>query len=108
LNGAVSFADAADEQHFDERLGLKIAPLQELMGVQDVRAGLAFSFPWKNGMVEVQLPKPKIRDQPAVLGINYEFKHDDLATLLSELDNLPPLSELLNHCLQVWGIGSAK
>lgn len=107
LNGVIRFSDAKDEGAFDERLGFDRAPLSGMVGTTDVRIGLFFSYPWQNGIVEVQLPKPKERSKLGTINFNYEFKFKDIETFLANLDDFGRLYASFKTFLKSLGIEGA-
>ncbi|MCG3112567.1 MAG: hypothetical protein MCM46_12200 [Candidatus Manganitrophus sp. SB1] len=91
LIGNIHFKDAEDEKKLDQLLGINRDRLIALSGVSDIRSGLSFSFPWKEGMIEVQVTKLKDRSQPAAMTFNYEFRYKDIDSFLRNLDLFPEI-----------------
>ena len=87
FNGLLRFESQADEHGFNERLGLDAGKMAAALKSTDVRVGLVVSFPWHNGVVEVQMPKPKDRAAPGLVNFNYEFGYTDIDSFLSNLDD---------------------
>jgi hypothetical protein len=88
LNGTIAFDDMPDERALDESLGIRASRLSELVGRDDFRAGLSVSCQWHGGTIEIQMPKPKDRLQPAAVNFNYEFGYTDIDSFLSCLDDV--------------------
>jgi len=107
LNGVIRFSDVKDEHAFDERLGVDRAPLSGMVRTTDVRMGLFFSYPWKNGIVEVQLPKPKDRSKLGTINFNYEFKYKDIDGFLANLDDFGKVYATFKSLLKSLGIEGA-
>lgn len=88
LNGLIAFTDAADEAEFDARLGIDRRRASALVEADDLRVSGGFSIPWRNGMIECGVSKPRDRAEPGRINFNYEFRHEEgIETLLANLDD---------------------
>jgi hypothetical protein len=108
LNGIIEFADIDDEQAFDERVGFRRKSLLSMTGEERTRIGFIFNFPWSDGIVEVQLPKPKIQSNPGVLNFNYEFEYKNIDAFLEYLDNFGKIYDKFNNLLQSLNLRRAQ
>lgn len=88
LNAGLSFSGDEDERQFDERLGLVRTKFEALAETKNVRMGAVFTAPWHKGMIEMQFAKPKEREQPGIVNLNYEFAYQDIDQFLGNLDDL--------------------
>ena len=104
LNGIIQFNDAQDEQKFDALLGITKKNLTEISNTDDVRVGIEFTFPWKNGMIAVQVSKPRDRKKPGKLQLNYEFWDKNLDVLLKNLDDFDQLYTKFIDLLHSWSV----
>jgi len=107
LNGNLRFADPDDEKAFDEILGFDRARLCQIAGTTDVRTGVFFSYPWNNGIVEAQLPKPKDRSKLGTINFNYEFKYQDIDSFLANLDDFGKVYASFKSFLKSLGVEGA-
>ncbi len=86
FNGNITFNGEEDEQEFDKNFGFNRNPLCDYTGTKDIRLGMAFSFQWLEGIVDVQIPKSKGPSGSCTINFNYEFKHDDMESFFVNLD----------------------
>lgn len=104
FNGIIEFKDEKEEHSFDERLGIGRNKLSTFTGTSEIKYGMTFSYPYSNGFIEVQLPKPKLPDmRQCGINFNYEFKYADMDSFVSNLDNIPSLYEKFNDLLRFLG-----
>ena len=105
FNGSIEFNDEKDEHSFDERLGIGRDKLSTFTGTSEIKYGMSFSYPYSNGLIEVQLPKPKIPNlRQCAVNFNYEFKYVDIDSFTSNLDNIPSLYGKFNELLRFLGV----
>jgi len=100
LNGIITFDDEKDEQKFDESLGIKRDPLCTYAGTKDIRLGMAFTFQWLEGLVDVQIPKSRGSSNSCTINFNYEFKDDNLESFLGNLNKVELINDKLKELLQ--------
>lgn len=100
LNGIITFIDEKDEQRFDEKLGINRKHLCAYADTIDVRFGMNFSFPWLEGIVNVQIPKLRELPLSCTINLNYEFKHDNMKSFLVNLDKVEKIHGKFMELLQ--------
>ena len=104
FNGIIKFDDRKEEETFDKQLGIEREKVINIFGFDDIRIGFSFSYPFNEGIVEVNLPKIKDRSKPGAINFNYEFKYKDIESFLGNLDDLPLIYEKFNIIIDLLNI----
>jgi len=104
FNGIIKFDDRKEEETFDKQLGIEREKVINIFGFDDIRIGFSFSYPFNEGIVEVNLPKIKDRSKPGAINFNYEFKYKDIESFLGNLDDLPLIYEKFNILINLLNI----
>lgn len=104
FNSVLSFEDKSDEERFDEGCGLSGEQVRAITDADDIRAGVTYSFPWKEGMVEIQIAKPKNRAQPGNLNFNYEFEYKNIDSFVGSLDEIERVYEKFEKIVSGLGL----
>lgn len=100
LSGIIEFTDPDDEQNFDRRLGMSREQLCKMADADEIRVSIFFSFCWKNGMIEIRLPKPKELTKPGEFNFNYEFKYQDIDNFLANLEDFEQVYDKFDNLLE--------
>lgn len=104
LSGVIKFIDNNDEQKFDENLGISKSNLCTYADTEDIRFGISFTFPWLEGLVDVQISKLEESSGSRTINLNYEFKNDNMENLLANLDKVEQTHEKFRGLLQSLGM----
>jgi hypothetical protein len=108
LNGIIQFENIEDEKTFDANLGFTRTTLCKISDASEIRAGVVFNFAWYNGIVEVQILKPKSRQESAKLNFNYEFEFKDIDSFLRNLDDYDKVYARFDDLVDLLSIRPAK
>ena len=104
FKGILKFDDLKDEESFDNNLGVDRNRIRNLLDENDVRMGLTLSYPWNNGIIEINLPKAKERLKPGEINFNYEFNYKNIDDFIKRLDDLPLVYEKFINFIESFDI----
>jgi len=104
LNGIIYFSDLSDELKFDERLGINRPKFAELLRADGIRTGATVAAAHRNGLIEVQIAKPKDGSPVALFNLNYEFKYEEIGTFMANLDDAEALYHESQRILLALGV----
>ena len=99
FNGLIQFENSMDEYQFDTKLGFNREKIKKIIYTEDIRLGFLVSYPWKNGLIELNLPKSKERSKPGGINFNYEFQYNDINTFIGNIDDLPLIYDEFNNII---------
>ena len=97
--GIIQFENSMDEYQFDSKLGFNREKIKKIIYTEDIRLGFLVSYPWKNGLIELNLPKSKEHSKPGGINFNYEFQYIDINSFLGNIDDLPLIYNEFNNIL---------
>ena len=104
FNGEIEFKTQKDQDSFDAELGISKSKLKKKIDEKKLTVGVIFSFPWENGIVQVQIPKPKDRAKRCAVNFNYEFKFSDMDTFLKNLNDTGKAHKKFIRFLKLMGL----
>lgn len=109
FNGIIEFESKQDEELFDREVGISREDLIKKIGEERLTIGMTFSFPWKDGVVQIQMPKPKEGNKICAINFNYEFKFNkDMERFLNNLDNVDNAFKKFNDFLTSLNLRDVK
>lgn len=97
--GVIEFNDKKDEESFDLNLGIDRERLKKITESDDIRLASKFSFPWEDGLVEIQINKSKYESQPSTFNFNYEFIRPDIDGFIDVLDDIGSINNKFKKIL---------
>jgi hypothetical protein len=106
FNGSITFSNVDDEQRFDENSGINRNIINNLAGTINTRIGTILSFPSEEGVIEIQMIKPKDRALPGIINFNYEFEYKDIDSFLGNFDGTLSLYGKFVSFLRSLDVGS--